>query len=216
VYLDRHLRCVIVGPRLMMDGTRRVNSLGLNVTRAGEAWDEGLGRRLEEADRGRFPRPVLAVTGAALLVRRAAFDALGGWEELYHFYYEDVDLCLRARVAGWDVDLVPAAVVHHALSATARESDLKLYHMYRNRLLLLAVHWPFGLLLTAAPRLLLSECWRLVARVARGARLEARSQVRAWASFVRLLPAALARRRRLVPRRDWVALLRPAGSVPPS
>jgi hypothetical protein len=214
-HLDREPRCAIAGPRLMIDGTGRLNSLGLNVTRTGEARDEGIGRRLDEWGRPGGPRPVLAVTGAALLVRRAVLDDLGGWEELYHYYYEDVDLCLRARAAGWSVVAVPDAIVHHALSATARDPELKLYHMFRNRLLLLVVHWPLGLLLVAAPRLLLSECWRLVARASRGERLEARSQVRAWVGFLRLLPAALARRRRGGPRRDWVALLKPAGSVPP-
>jgi N-acetylglucosaminyl-diphospho-decaprenol L-rhamnosyltransferase len=215
-HLDRDPRCAIAGPRLMIEGVGRLNSLGLNVTRDGEACDEGIGRRLEEWGQLPGARPVLAVTGSALLVRHAVFEQLGGWEELYHWYYEDVDLCLRARAAGWGVAAVPAAIVHHALSATARrDPELKLYHMFRNRLLLLAVHWPLGLLLAAAPRLLLSECWRLVVRIRRGERLEARSQVRAWSDFLRLLPTALARRRRRGPLRDWVALLSPAGSVPP-
>jgi GT2 family glycosyltransferase len=214
LYLDREPRCAIAGPRLVIDGKARINSLGLNVTRDGEAWDEGIGQRLEEWSGSWGARPVLAVTGSALLVRGSVFDGLGGWEELYHYYYEDVDLCLRARAAGWRIVTVPTAVVHHVLSATARDPELKLYQMFRNRLLLLAVHWPLGLLLTQAPRLLLSECWRLLARVSRGERLEALSQVRAWGGFLRLLPAALARRRRRGPRRDWVALLSPAGSVP--
>ena len=213
-HLDRDPRCAIAGPRLMIEGEGRLNSLGLNVTRAGEAWDEGIGRRPKE--RGPLPgaRPALAVTGSAFLVRREAFEPLGGWDELYGWYYEDVDLCLRARAAGWSVAAIPAAIVHHALSATARrDSELKLYHTFRNRLLLVAVHWPLGLLLATAPRILLSECWRLAVRVVRGEHLEARSQVRAWNGFLRLLPAALARRRRRGPRRDWVALLSPAGSV---
>ena len=215
-HFDRDPRCAIAGPRLMIEGVEgRLHSLGLNVTRDGEAWDEGIGRRLEEWGPLPGARPALAVTGSAFLIRHAVFEQLGGWEELYHWYYEDVDLCLRARAAGWEVAVVPAAVVHHALSATARrDSELKLYHTFRNRLLLLAVHWPLGLLLAAAPRLLLSECWRLVVRVLRGERLEARSQVRAWHGFLRQLPAALARRRRRGPLPDWVALLSPAGSVP--
>jgi GT2 family glycosyltransferase len=215
-HLARDSRCAIAGPRLMIEGEQgHLHSLGLNVTRGGEAWDEGIGRRLEEW--GPLPdvRPVLAVTGSALLVRRVVFDELGGWEPLYHWYYEDVDLGLRARAAGWEVAAVPTAIVHHALSATAgRDSELQLYHMFRNRLLLLAIHWPPGLLLAAAPRLLLSECWRLAVRVVRGERREARAQLRAWAGFLRLLPAARARRRHRGPRRDWIALLRPAGSVP--
>ncbi len=214
-HLDRDPRCAIAGPRLMIGGAEgRLHSLGLNVTRDGEAWDEGIGRRLEEWGPLPGARPALAITGSAFLVRHAVFEQLGGWEELYDWYYEDVDLCLRARAAGWSVAVVPVAVVHHALSATAgRESELKLYHTFRNRLLLLAVHWPLGLLLAAAPRLLSSEGWRVVVRVVRGERLEARSQVRAWNGFLRLLPDALARRRRRGPLRDWVVLLSPAGSV---
>lgn len=215
-HLDRDARCGVAGPRLMLEGGGdRLHSLGLNVTRDGEAWDEGIGRLVEEWGPLPRARPVLAVTGSALLVRRAVFEELGGWDELYDWYYEDVDLCLRARAAGWGVAAVPPAVVHHVLSATARgDPELKLYHTFRNRLLLLAVHWPPGLLLAVAPRLLLSEGWRLAVRVRRGERLEARSQVRAWLGFLRLLPAALARRRRRGPRREWVALLSPAGSVP--
>jgi N-acetylglucosaminyl-diphospho-decaprenol L-rhamnosyltransferase len=214
-HLDRDPHCAIAGPRLMIGGAEgRLHSLGLNVTRDGEAWDEGIGRRLEEWGPLPGARPALAVTGSALLVRHTVFERLGGWEELYDWYYEDVDLCLRARAAGWSVVVVPAAIVHHAFSATAgRDSELKLYHTFRNRLLLLAVHWPLGLLLAATPRLFVSECWRLAVRVVRGKRLEARSQVRAWNGFLRLLPAALGRRRRRGPRRDWVALLSPAGSV---
>jgi GT2 family glycosyltransferase len=214
-HLARDPRCAIAGPRLVIAGTSRLNSLGLSVTRDGEAWDEALGRPLEEASETAGPKPVLAVTGSALLVRREAFDSLGGWEEIYGWYYEDVDLCLRAHAAGWDVALVPAATVRHAVSATARGSALKLEHMLRNRLVLLAVHWPPALLLASLPRLLAAECWRLAVRLSRGQRLEARAQVRAWRDFLRLLPAALARRRRCGPRREWVALLRPAGSVPP-
>jgi len=214
-HLGRDPRCAIAGPRLVIDGTGRLNSLGLNVTRDGEAWDEGIGRRLDERSDPGGPRAVLAVTGSALLVRRDVLDSLGGWEEIYGWYYEDVDLCLRARAAGWNVAAVPAATVRHALSATARDPEIKLYHMFRNRLLLLAVHWPAGLLLASAPRLLSSECWRFAVRLSRGARVEARSQLRAWGGFLHLLPAALARRRRRGPRRDWVLLLSPPGSVPP-
>jgi len=212
-HLDRDRRCAIAGPRLMLQGTEgRLNSLGLNVTPGGDAWDEGIGCRVEEWGPLPAVRPVLAVTGSALLVRRDVFDQLGGWEELFGWYYEDVDLCLRARAAGWSVAVVPAAVVHHALSATAhRDQGLRLYHTFRNRLLLVVVHWPLDLLLASAPRLLLSEGWRLVARVGRGQRLEARSQVRAWLGFVRLLPAAIARRRRRGRQRGWVALLSPTG-----
>lgn len=216
-HLERACRCGVAAPRLMIEGAEgRVNSLGLNVTTTGEAWDEGIGHRLEELGPLPAVRSVLAATGTALLVRGEAFDALGGWDESFHFYYEDVDLCLRAREAGWDVEVVTAAVVGHALSATAgRGSDFKLYHTFRNRLLLLALHWPPGLLARNALRLLGTEAWRFLVRLGSGAPREAMLQARAWGGFLLRLPRTLRRRRERRPERAFTALLRPPGAVPP-
>lgn len=59
-------------------------------------------------------REVEAVTGACLAIRRDLFDELDGFDEGYRNGYEDVDLCLRARAAGWKVWYVAeATVVHH-------------------------------------------------------------------------------------------------------
>ncbi len=58
-------------------------------------------------------RPVDWVSGACLLVRRSAFEAIGGFDEAYFMYAEDVDLCWRAGRAGWSVLYVPAAEVTH-------------------------------------------------------------------------------------------------------
>ncbi|MEQ9814016.1 MAG: glycosyltransferase family 2 protein [Azospirillaceae bacterium] len=59
-----------------------------------------------------------AVTGACALVRRETFEALGGFDETFTFGYEDVDLCLRARQAGWRVRCVQAPESLHFESMT--------------------------------------------------------------------------------------------------
>ena len=51
--------------------------------------------------------------GAASPGRRELFSELGGYDERYFAFYEDVDLNLRARVAGWSFWLEPAAAVWH-------------------------------------------------------------------------------------------------------
>jgi len=54
-----------------------------------------------------------ACSGAFLLIRRDALEAVGGWDERYWFYAEDLDLCLRVRQAGWHVRYVGSATAVH-------------------------------------------------------------------------------------------------------
>jgi N-acetylglucosaminyl-diphospho-decaprenol L-rhamnosyltransferase len=58
-------------------------------------------------------RDVDWVSGACFAVRRAAFDEVGGFDESYFMYSEDVDLCWRLRRRGWRVAYAPAAEVVH-------------------------------------------------------------------------------------------------------
>ena len=182
--LARNPKAAIAGPMLEIWGANGVlNSLGLNVTRSGEAWDEGIGLPVEDYPQGTRGGSVLAVTGAALMVRREPFDHLGGWEEFYGFYFEDIDLCLRARSHGMDVLLVEESVMSHAISATAaRGSDMKLQLSWRNRFLLMMAHWPWPLLIKVGLRMAMGElrlAWRRARARAWGASF-ASGQVVAW------------------------------------
>jgi N-acetylglucosaminyl-diphospho-decaprenol L-rhamnosyltransferase len=53
------------------------------------------------------------VSGAFIAVRRVAFEAVGGFDESYFMFMEDVDLCRRLRLAGWGVAYVPAGRIVH-------------------------------------------------------------------------------------------------------
>ncbi|HVS01168.1 MAG TPA: glycosyltransferase family 2 protein [Thermoanaerobaculia bacterium] len=208
-------RCGIAGPQLVIQGAEQlVNSLGLAVTEAGEAWDEGIGRPRHEFSQLPPVREVLAVTGSALLVRPEVLAEGGGWTELYGYYYEDIDLCLKARSRGWTVCWVRDAVVGHAISATSDAiASFKRRLSWRNQLVLLAVHWPWRLLLRVLPRLVTAQLVVFLRRL-REAREDARLQLAAWGGALALLPRALAARRRNGPGSEWTRLLRPAGTVP--
>jgi GT2 family glycosyltransferase len=57
--------------------------------------------------------------GASMLIRRAPFEAVGGFDERYFLYWEDADLCRRLRDRGWKTRYVPGAVVRHPGGASA-------------------------------------------------------------------------------------------------
>jgi len=64
-----------------------------------------------------------ACSGAFLLIRRDAFEAVGGWDEHYWFYAEDLDLCLRATQAGWRVRYVGTETATHVKGGSSRLHD---------------------------------------------------------------------------------------------
>jgi N-acetylglucosaminyl-diphospho-decaprenol L-rhamnosyltransferase len=66
------------------------------------------------------------VSGAAFLARRTCFDAIGGFDEAYFMYGEDVDICWRAHRAGWAVAYEPGARVVHVQGVS---TDLTPYRM---------------------------------------------------------------------------------------
>jgi N-acetylglucosaminyl-diphospho-decaprenol L-rhamnosyltransferase len=87
--------------------------------------------------------PVPWVSGCCLLARHDCFRDLGGFDEDFFLYYEDVDLCRRAAARGWSVRLEPTLQVvhHHPLHQRPIPSHLRLFT--RHALLTYgAKHWP--------------------------------------------------------------------------
>ena len=132
----------IIGAKILLaaDATR-LDSVALSV-------DLSRGRVCllghDEVDRGQYDdlAEVTAVSGCALLASRAACERLGGFDEEFFAYYEDADLCLRARAAGLRVAVAPRARVHHgrATATRGRQSVESLYYASRNHLRLIDRH----------------------------------------------------------------------------
>lgn len=86
-------------------------------------------------------RPVDQVMGAFLLIRRTLFERLGGFDERFHVYYEDVDLCARTWDAGFTVRHVAEATVRHDGQGTTRQVKARrLFYIQRSRILYAAKH----------------------------------------------------------------------------
>jgi GT2 family glycosyltransferase len=94
----------------------RLYSRGMVLSADGRAFEEGAGE--EQDARSAARREIFGVCGAACLLRRELFERLGGYDERYFAFYEDVDLNVRARIAGWRFAYVPEAVVWHLGNAT--------------------------------------------------------------------------------------------------
>lgn len=81
------------------------------------------------ANRARLPQDLAAVVGTCMLVRREAFDEVGGLDVSFPVAYNDVDFCLKLRRAGWRIVYVPDALLIHRGSASfgthqrGRETD---------------------------------------------------------------------------------------------
>lgn len=85
------------------------------------------------------------VSGAFMLVRRSAFDAVGGFDERYFMYVEDVDLCWRLGQAGWRVGYEPAGRVVHALGGSSRRRPYRMIAAHHRSLLRFATKTSTGL-----------------------------------------------------------------------
>jgi len=131
-YLLSHPRVGIAGPQLL-DGSGRIEYSGRSfptpftflfnryslLTRLfpNNRWSRHY--LLSDWDRT-TEREVDWLSGACLMVRRDAIDEVGGMDEQFFMFNEDVDWCRRMNLAGWSVSFVPAAVAVHEIGASKR------------------------------------------------------------------------------------------------
>ncbi|HEX5593351.1 MAG TPA: glycosyltransferase family 2 protein [Solirubrobacterales bacterium] len=194
-----------VQPRILQlqegerDATRaRLYSAGQALTADGRAIELGAGEEQSSVYAG--PREVFGVCGAACLLRRALFDQLGGYDERYFAFYEDVDLNVRAQAAGWRFAYLPEAVVWHLGNASwmaeaPQPGAWNARLVARNRIATQAKFMPPR----ALPRILVVEVGALI-RAARQGRL--RATARGKLEGLRRLPSMLRDRRRLAREGD--------------
>jgi GT2 family glycosyltransferase len=138
-FAEEHPRAGIVGPQLLNpDGTHQ-SSRRRFPTVSGTLVRRTPLRRFLNPDRhfydDRPDRPVEAdwLLGAFLLLRRDLIDELGGFDEGYRLYGEDIDLAYRARKAGWERWYVPDARVTHVHAAVSDKRFLTRHTLWHWR-----------------------------------------------------------------------------------
>jgi GT2 family glycosyltransferase len=170
-----------------------VYSAGQALTRDGRGFELGAGEPLGERHRAR--REVFGACGAACLLRRELFSELGGYDESYFSFYEDVDLNVRSRISGRGFRVVPEAVAWHVGNAVwksqfARPSAENARLVARNRIVTQAKFMPAG----GLPRIAAVEAGALAKSALRG---RFRATAAGKLEGLRRLPLARRERRRL-------------------
>lgn len=160
---------------------------------SGLIWRRDHGRQ----DSGRDTSPnIFSPCACAALYRRNVLTAVGGFDEQYFCYVEDLDLGFRMRLAGHVSRYVPEAVVHHVGSATSGgpQSDFAIYHGHRNLVWTFVKNMPHGLLWPLLPLHLLLNAASVVYFALRG---KTKVILRSKKDALLGIPAIWAKRRRI-------------------
>ncbi len=105
------------------------------------------------------PAPAEALAGAFMLVRRGAFEGVGGFDEGYFLYGEDLDLCRRLREAGGEIWYVPAGPVRHFTGGSRRTPDPVVVVESHRSAVRYAGRWRGGLAAAAVRAVSKSSLW---------------------------------------------------------
>jgi GT2 family glycosyltransferase len=180
-----------------------INNVGGIVVGEGYGADRGY----QQVDEGQFAaaEEVFTACGNGIAIRTEIGQELGWFDDDFFLYYEDTDLSWRLRSLGYEIWYEPAAVLRHLHSATSQEwSPLFVFHVDRNRLLMLTKNATAELALRAVARYPLTTGSMGLRTLRQAIKARQRPAVRPTllrlrviASYLRLAPRMLARRRRI-------------------
>lgn len=131
--LDGHPRAGLVAPQLRYPDGRWQFTWAPSTSVLGEVVQMARNRFEDAAWNHRLVPKVLRTltgpgwySGACLMVRRAAYEAVGGFDESIFLYFEDVDLCRRLRHRGWRLAQAPDATVFHVKGGSSDPASFEL------------------------------------------------------------------------------------------
>jgi len=98
-----------------------------------------------------YPEITGYASGCSFITRKQVFNEIGGWNEEYYMYHDDMEFSLKARLAGYKIILAPLSVIFHKYEFS--RSVNMLYFMERNRYLLIYSFYPWHLIILLIPAL---------------------------------------------------------------
>ena len=173
---DAHANAAAIGStQLRADHPGALDGAGDVLHASGIAYRAAHGRRARIPPFGE----TFSACAAAMLVRREAFEAVGGFDARYFCYFEDVDLGFRLRLRGWRVLQSPDAVVAHVGGGVGGvQTPFADFHGARNRLWTFVKCMPAPLFWLLLPAHLIASAIVVTAALLRGRGLAA------WRGFL--------------------------------
>ncbi len=188
--LDEHDGVGIATCKFMDQHKEHLDSTGDYYTVWGLPYPRGRGEPV--SDKYDRETAILGASGGASLYRAALFEDIGLFDEDFFAYYEDVDISLRAQLAGWKVRYEPRAVAYHHIGATSGKiKGFTTYQTMKNLPLLLWKNVPGRYLWRVLPRFTLAYMLFFASAIQRK---HGRMAFKGWLQAWRLLPLKLVER----------------------
>ena len=153
--LAAHEQAGIVTGLMLQSNKRKIDTSGEFYTTWGIP-----GPRLRDANTAKAPSQpeyVFGTTGGGFIARKDMLRTVGLFDEKFFMYFEDVDLCFRAQLAGYKVRYTPSAVAYHKISvSTNKVPGLAIHNTFKNLPILFIKNVPLGLIPTILPRFTLA------------------------------------------------------------
>ena len=201
-YMDSHPDVAACQPKMLSEARRDhfeyAGAAGGYLDRYGYPFCRGRVLDRVERDRGQYDTParIFWATGAALMVRRQDWRAVGGLDGRFFAHMEEVDFCWRLRARGRQIVCLPASRVYHVGGGTlSKENPRKTFLNFRNNLLMLYKNLPDDELRPVMRVRAVLDYVALVKFLLTGHTGDARAVLRARREFEKLRPSFEANRR---------------------
>jgi len=135
---------ILLFPKTEAEKTQpKINSLGNVIHFLGFGFTSGYGE-LDHEISG-YPEIKGYASGCSFIIRREILDKIGGYNEEYYMYHDDLEVSLKVKLAGYQIILAPRSVIYHKYEFA--RSTRMVYYMERNRYLTLMIFYPRWLLI---------------------------------------------------------------------
>jgi len=190
---ERHPDAGIIASKVLLDRDGLIDSAGIGFHRYGWAFQHACEQ--PETPDSNTPGNVFGACAAAALYRRDLFDRIGLFDEAFFAYYEDVDICFRAQIAGVPCWYEPRArAIHRRGASSSRMPDFILRLQYRNSWYVLVKNLPAYCILKGLLMLLMGQVFMFQNACRKG---HLRVYVASFSEMLSALPRLLQARRRI-------------------